>query len=44
MERLDRFLANSEWIHLFPDSHVLRLPRITSDHCPVLNTQNQPNY
>lgn len=36
MERSDRFLANSDWLHLFQDSSVHHLPRIHSDHCPIL--------
>lgn len=35
LERLDRFLANSNWLHLFPDSVITHLLRIYSDHCPL---------
>lgn len=35
MERLDRYVANSKWINLFPEAHVTHLTRIYSDHCPL---------
>lgn len=35
-ERLDRVLANSDWCILFPDAMVQHLPRLHSDHCPIL--------
>ncbi|KAF7842169.1 reverse transcriptase [Senna tora] len=35
-ERLDRFLANSDWIQCFPDALNYHLPRIKSDHLPLL--------
>lgn len=42
-ERLDRGWANSEWIQLFPSANLWHLPRITSDHCPILlKFQNDP--
>ncbi|KAK4731156.1 hypothetical protein R3W88_024144 [Solanum pinnatisectum] len=43
-ERLDRFFANEEWLHKFPDAQVHHLPRIHSDHCPLLLSvlQNSP--
>lgn len=34
--RIDRCHANPNWINLFPDSKVFHLPRIHSDHCPLL--------
>ncbi|KAK9929868.1 hypothetical protein M0R45_026941 [Rubus argutus] len=34
--RLDRFLFSTEWEDNFPDVRQLALPRVTSDHCPVL--------
>lgn len=34
LERLDRFLANYEWLNLYPDAVVKHLPRTFSDHCP----------
>lgn len=36
MERLDRFLANAEWLSIFPESVVSHLPRTKSDHNPIL--------
>ncbi|KAA3466354.1 reverse transcriptase [Gossypium australe] len=35
-ERLDRGVANEEWISLFPMGHVQHLPYSMSDHCPLL--------
>ncbi|XP_050238375.1 uncharacterized protein LOC126687864 [Mercurialis annua] len=34
-QRLDRFLATSEWIALFPDYSSQHLVRISLDHCPI---------
>lgn len=34
--RIDRCHANPRWISLFPNSKVFHLPRIHSDHCPIL--------
>lgn len=36
LERLDRFLGNGGWISLFPDSTNYHLPRLKSDHNPIL--------
>lgn len=36
MEHLDRFLGNAEWLNMFPDSLVSHLPRVKSDHHPIL--------
>ncbi|XP_026458518.1 uncharacterized protein LOC113359035 [Papaver somniferum] len=42
-ERLDRAVCNSEWRILFSDAAVLHLPRIESDHSPIiLNTMRKP--
>lgn len=35
-QRLDRALANIDWKLLFPDGFVRHLPRVFSDHAPVL--------
>ncbi|XP_038973680.1 uncharacterized protein LOC120105382 [Phoenix dactylifera] len=35
-ERLDRACATAGWIQSFPDYQVRHLPRIASDHCPLL--------
>lgn len=35
-ERLDRAISNTSWRILFPDTAVLHLPRIYSDHAPIL--------
>lgn len=35
-ERLDRACATAGWIQTFPDHHVSHLPRIASDHNPIL--------
>lgn len=34
--RLDRVLANAAWRALFTEATVKHLPRLHSDHCPIL--------
>lgn len=41
--RLDRFLLNPEWLELF-DFKVWGLPRILTDHCPVLLMEDQRDW
>ncbi|KAH9725610.1 putative ribonuclease H protein [Citrus sinensis] len=36
MKRLDRAMSNTEWLHKYPDNAVLHLPKIASDHRPIL--------
>lgn len=36
LARLDHFLIFTEWEQKFPLSKVESLPRVTSDHCPIL--------
>ncbi|KAJ6799570.1 uncharacterized protein M6B38_206310 [Iris pallida] len=44
-ERLDRVLANPDWSHLHPLASVSVLPRINSDHAPILlNTHKRSPY
>lgn len=35
-ERIDKSFANGSWLDEFPHTSVLHLPRITSDHHPIL--------
>ncbi|XP_028089100.1 uncharacterized protein LOC114289558 [Camellia sinensis] len=35
-ERLDRCWCNNSWQLLYPETKVLHLPRVHSDHCPIL--------
>ena len=35
-EQLDRGLGNAEWKLLFPAAKISHLPRVKSDHCPIL--------
>lgn len=35
-ERIDRVVANASWKCMFPNAEVTHLPRVHSDHCPVL--------
>lgn len=35
-ERLDRFLADSEWCDMFPNYNVRNFPMYCSDHAPIL--------
>ncbi|XP_031387245.1 uncharacterized protein LOC116200546 [Punica granatum] len=39
-ERLDRAVANPSWRLTFPNAEVAHLPRVHSDHCPILRTFN----
>lgn len=36
LARLDRFLFSTEWDQKFPLTKVEALPRVTSNHCPIL--------
>ncbi|KAJ9545225.1 hypothetical protein OSB04_024932 [Centaurea solstitialis] len=36
LSKLDRFLASVDFVALWPSAHSLALPRIYSDHCPIL--------
>lgn len=35
-QRLDRGWSNVEWVNMFPNYSLSHLPRLTSDHCPIL--------
>lgn len=38
LERLDRYLVNDLWVHLYPEASVIHLPRTHYDHSPpILN-------
>ena len=39
-KRLDRFLYSKEWELRFPQSLKEALPRLTSDHCPIVIDTN----
>lgn len=42
-QRLDRVLSTMQWTQLFPMAYVNHLPRLHSDHAPILlRTQNKP--
>jgi hypothetical protein len=44
-ERLDRGLASSSWVHLFPEYSLLHIPAFSSDHHPILlNTSGSPLF
>ena len=34
--RIDRCWANPSWTLTYPETNVTHLPRISSDHCPLL--------
>ncbi|XP_074288263.1 uncharacterized protein LOC141613430 [Silene latifolia] len=34
--RIDRFLINDEWMHLFPDAYANFMPEGIFDHCPCV--------
>ncbi|KAK1311565.1 hypothetical protein QJS10_CPA07g00786 [Acorus calamus] len=44
LARLDRILLDSEWETHFTDCAVECIPRITSDHAPLLLSVNDPDY
>ncbi|KAJ6292418.1 hypothetical protein OIU78_024565 [Salix suchowensis] len=35
-KRIDRGLSNIAWRLMFPEAHLSHLPRINSDHCPIM--------
>lgn len=35
-ERLDRTMANNDWLELFPQARLLNLAALISDHTPIL--------
>ncbi|KAI5324319.1 hypothetical protein L3X38_033392 [Prunus dulcis] len=35
-KRLDRGLSNIAWRLLFPEAYLSHLPRVNSDHCPIM--------
>ncbi|XP_016652264.1 PREDICTED: uncharacterized protein LOC107881841 [Prunus mume] len=43
-ERLDRGLCNITWRHKFPEGFVRHLPRVKSDHYPLLISLNFAQY
>lgn len=43
-ERLNRALANPEWLVKFPHTQVTHLTRTHSDHCPILVSLDQHAY
>lgn len=45
-ERLDRILIGEGWANIFESSRVTNLPRILSDHCPllVLGSRTKPSF
>lgn len=36
MERLDCVSANEDWMQIFPNTTITHLPKIYSDHSPIL--------
>ncbi|GMI80935.1 hypothetical protein like AT1G43760 [Hibiscus trionum] len=42
-QRLDRCVCNEEWLAEYPTSGVFHLPKLESDHCPVLLTSGGEN-
>ncbi len=44
LAKLDRFLISTEWDLTFPLSKVAALPRITSDHSPLILVTQRKQY
>lgn len=42
LERLDRGWSNGAWCSKFPNASLWHLPRVTSDHCPLLLKLDNP--
>ena len=42
LECIDRCFANPSWRLLYPEAFVTHLPRVFSDHCPVLLELSKP--
>lgn len=42
-ERLDRALCTPDWLMMFKNNGVLHLPRISSDHAPILLNTRRTN-
>ncbi|XP_060202677.1 uncharacterized protein LOC132631093 [Lycium barbarum] len=42
-KRLDMVVVNDNWNGLFPITEVLHLPRVSSDHCPILISYGNQN-
>ena len=42
LERIDRCFANPSWRLLYPEASVTHLPRVFSDHCPVILELSKP--
>lgn len=40
LERLDRFMANPDWLKFYPKAVVYHLSRTYSDHCPLILDTN----
>jgi hypothetical protein len=41
LEKLDRALMTREWEILFPATHVYKIPRVVSDHNPLMLSTHQ---
>ncbi|BFG29848.1 hypothetical protein CerSpe_161220 [Prunus speciosa] len=44
LRRLDRFMFTPAWEELFPHTRQVALPRVTSDHCPILLDSNAKKW
>ena len=42
LERIDRCFANPSWRLLYPEASITHLPRVFSDHCPILLELSKP--
>lgn len=40
MERLDKAYANTPWLNIFPQAHIIHGPITISDHAPIILTTN----
>ncbi|XP_070018047.1 uncharacterized protein [Nicotiana sylvestris] len=44
LERIDKCLANNQWINEYPEANITHLPKTHSDHCPMLVNLSNNSY
>lgn len=42
--KLDRFIVSDMFLQFWPNSNTLALPRLYSDHCPIMLNTNSPDF
>ncbi|KAJ0702066.1 putative RNA-directed DNA polymerase [Helianthus annuus] len=44
LSKLDRFLVNTDFLNSWPEARVQALPRLWSDHCPIMLISKSVNF